>query len=292
MSNRLVDSKPDLERLSAHLQCCMGVVFSLVEMNADLSILISGQFGDEFLSEYADHLDGKRDYPGLASPGFGYSQKSFDSMQAAGFYVGPAVALILSEEFDPRAEEGLIKHPLRAVQESFEALGIKTSMAIGGHFPNEDNLSALVFDTSDPEFLQKLKPRFLTVFPEHESKSLGHPWLIEGAEEYRAYIAGVLKALRKLGDETEADFGDDKSDFIEVSSALVDIKTSMVTASRAVESQIKYLMNFVSKAYKPMALLLTPNERAQVLRDTAQKFLGLAAPQAQAQVHSIPRLEF
>ncbi len=247
-----------------------------------------GQFSHSYLTEWNLHKKTSKEFhagdgdaftkrnrePYIFSPGWGYDIKTLQAMKEAGFSTDPNIAFRLDNyplwDKDTSHSKALTQHPLNPIKEHFESLGISCFLAQGGAFPDKLNDSAVVFDVSDPYFLQKIKPDFLSYFVEYQAKQLSNPSHIDTQEEKTKYCYGIMKKLREYGEEIGATY-EHRAIITGTGLSHRHDKHNLAKTSDRVENQAKHQMEWVTDTFNAMLPVLSSSERGDIILHLVSK---------------------
>jgi hypothetical protein len=132
------------------------------------------QFSEEYLEAYNDYKSGKSEARDIGSPGFGFYADEQKRLEDAGFLEGIKIAATVCnasyyKEGEKLPQETVDEYGAKMVSH-FSELGIRCMAIQGGDSPDKVDGVAVIFDINDPEFLQKIKPDFIEIFAQKESK--------------------------------------------------------------------------------------------------------------------------
>jgi hypothetical protein len=312
--NKEIFSNTDNERtFYCKYQSLVSLMGSLIlgrfeNMPEFTSVSVSGAFDNDYTKQYLKHEFADEAWKngdqtihermgissGIISPGFGYCKETLKAMGERGFYTSPAITFVMEnygkvwDKGYPNTKE-IMRHPLNAVREHFEGLGVSCFFARGGAWPEDTKDCAIVFDVSDPEFLTKIKPDFLSYFTDKKSAQLSRPNHMNTQELMNGYYIAVVTEHKEYGQKIGAIY---KTKNDEVNSDSLLIFTDREIHERA-QSQAKYQMGFVTEAFDAMLPVLSPEERGTLIMELARKLSSITLEKnAEHYVDDIPELNY
>jgi hypothetical protein len=226
----------------------------------------SGHFGEAYLREYY-----KRSKTiAFASVGFGYTEDTVMTMTKEGFPVGPNIALHFNLD-NPLQQETYLPI-INSVKNYFENLGIQCFAAKGGHFPDQLDYYGLVFNVSDPDFLEKVKLLYIQACLPEEAEKLRKPRNMFDGRMRDAYAHSIMQQLRTYGEEIGAvnprELGDDQQ-----------LPVSDNSLYRDATDHARARFGLIKEGIDAMLPVLSVEERTTVIMTFAQHLARKVAQQ-------------
>lgn len=223
------------------------------------------QFSEEYLKAYDDYKSGKSKANGIYGYGFGFYEDEQKRLDDAGFLPGKKIAATVKNE----SHKGSEKLPQEEVDsygqimvEHFSALGVRCMAIQGGNYPDKTDGVAVLFDVNDPDFLNKIKPDFLNVFPAYEAKQLesNHPY---NNEESQQYAHQVVKLLADYAKENNFDLE-------------IDAQGAAEETPENVLSMAEHKLDMFKGGLEAMFPVLSMEERKAIMIDILDRFVSRA----------------